>query len=225
MNSPLGRPNWNQDFRSLPFWLNTCTRLFQRSATNRRPLLSMASACGTSNWFGAKPWLPHCLRNLPSGPNFMMRALPRPASWPSPTKMLPLDATSTAFGSLNSLVPAPATPAVPSVSSSLPSGLNLKTWPPLPLATRASVIQILSLASMKKPCGKLNIPPPKARRRLPCESNSMIGSSVLVAQLLAPQRSATQIWPLLSVATALVEPITRPSGSFRKPASARYGLA
>src|SRR5580698_8961012 len=44
----------------------------------------------------------------------------------------------------------------------------------------------------------------------------MIGSSGLLAQLLAPQRSATQRLPLLSPATVLVEPIWRPSGNLKK---------
>src|ERR1700733_2355782 len=52
--------------------------------------------------------------------------------------------------------------------------------------------------------------------KLPWESNSMIGSSGLLAQLLAPQRSATQRLPLLSPATVLVEPIWRPSGNLKK---------
>ena len=54
-----------------------------------------------------------------------MRALVLPP-WPSATKTSPLGATKTADGALNSSLPAPATPALPSVSRSLPSGAELE---------------------------------------------------------------------------------------------------
>jgi hypothetical protein len=55
---------------------------------------------------------------------------------------------------------------------------------------------------------------------LPLASNSRIGSRALPAQLLAPHRSAIQMWPRLSTATALDEPMVRPAGSLKNPASA-----
>ncbi len=55
-----------------------------------------------------------------------MRALVFPP-WPSATKMSPFGAVTTADGALNSSVPLPGVPALPSVNSSLPSGLNLNT--------------------------------------------------------------------------------------------------
>src|SRR5579862_2647184 len=59
--------------------------------------------------------------------------------------------------------------------------------------------------------------------KLPRLSNSMMGSSMLSAQLLAPQRSAIQRLPSLSEATALEEPIWRPAGSLKKLSIRRYG--
>src|ERR1700722_14122510 len=58
---------------------------------------------------------------------------------------------------------------------------------------------------------------------LPLASNSTTGLSGLPAQLLAPQRSATQMCPLLSPATLEVEPKWRPSGNLKKCSSAVYG--
>ena len=87
----------------------------------------MAMACGISNSPGAEPFLPHVLMNLPSLANFTMRALVLPPC-PSATKMSPFGATTTADGALNSSGPLPGSFALPSVSSSLPSGLNLNTW-------------------------------------------------------------------------------------------------
>ena len=47
--------------------------------------------------------------------------------WPSATKMSPFGAVTTSFGSVSASGGLPATPALPSVSSTLPSGLNLIT--------------------------------------------------------------------------------------------------
>ncbi len=70
------------------------------------------------------------------------------------------------------------------------------------------------------PCGKTATPVPKLWTSLPDSSNlSTTGSGdiwplALSQQVLAPQRSATQIdLPSLSMSTALVEPQVRPSGS------------
>src|SRR5215831_19473172 len=71
------------------------------------------------------------------------------------------------------------------------------------------------------PCGATNIPEPKLFRTLPLVSSLKITSIFLISrvwgsrQLLTPQRSATHTdTPSLSMSTALVEPIFRPSGSF-----------
>jgi hypothetical protein len=76
--------------------------------------------------------------NFPSCENLTILAFVSPP-WPSATKMSPFGATATSLGSLNLSGAVPRTPAVPSVSSTFPSRLNLKTWCPLPSASRASV--------------------------------------------------------------------------------------
>ena len=48
-------------------------RWLPRSATNRRPRESNASACGVRNSPGAEPILPHSLMYFPSFVNFTMR--------------------------------------------------------------------------------------------------------------------------------------------------------
>ena len=93
------------------------------------------------------PFWPHSLMNLPSFVNFTMRS-PLLPPWPSPTKMSPFGAKAMAFGSLKVSVAGPATPALPSVISTLPSGENLKTCWPLPSLPWPSVIHTLSSASI-----------------------------------------------------------------------------
>src|SRR5581483_11518565 len=84
---------------------------------------------------------------------------------------------------------------------------------------------MLPSRSTKMPWGKVNMPAPKLLTSLPVGSKWRIGSSVEFAQLLAPQRSATQtLWPSLSMSTALVAPQTRPSGSLAQPSIVRNGL-
>src|SRR5215831_1654983 len=84
---------------------------------------------------------------------------------------------------------------------------------------------MLPSRSTKMPCGNAKIPAPKLLRSLPVGSKCRIGSSVELAQLFAPQRSATHtLWPSLSISTALVAPQTRPSGSFAQPSMVRYGF-
>ena len=74
------------------------------------------------------------------------------------------------------------------------------------------------------PCGKTISPAPKLRTSAPDWSNFSTTSSVDIApfaasqQLLAPQRSPTQIdLPSLSTSTALVDPQLRPAGIFAQP--------
>ena len=75
--------------------------------------------------------------NLPSGVNLTIRALVLPPC-PSLTMMSPLAATATSVGALNSSGPSPATPGLPSVSSTLPCGLNLMTC--MALAVAAGIV-------------------------------------------------------------------------------------
>src|ERR1044072_4437243 len=75
--------------------------------------------------------------------------------------MSPFGAVTTADGALNSSVPLPGVPALPRVISSLPSGLNLKTWWPLPLRPRPSVTHTLPSRSTCRPCGNRIRPEPK----------------------------------------------------------------
>ena len=74
----------------------------------------------------ADPFLPQVLMNVPSFPNLTMRALVLPP-WPSATKISPFGAVTTADGALNSSLPLPGVPGLPSRISTLPSGLNLNT--------------------------------------------------------------------------------------------------
>ncbi len=98
-------------------------RLLSRSATNRRPCESSASACGTRNCPRAEPVPPHCVTNLPSRVNLRMRLLDA-GSWPSLTNTSPFAATATSVGPSKCALSLPATPASPSVSSTRPSALN-----------------------------------------------------------------------------------------------------
>src|SRR5258707_13339453 len=117
-------------------------RSFERSATNSRPLKSMARACGTSNSPCPLPALPQALMNFPSFENFTMRAFVF-SPCPSATKMSQLGATRTSDGPLKVSGPSPATPGLPSVISTFPSELNLMTVWPLPLPPLPSVTQTL----------------------------------------------------------------------------------
>src|SRR5215475_9859506 len=141
-------------------------RSFERSATNSRPLESMARAWGTSNSPCPLPALPQALMNFPSFENFTMRAFVF-SPCPSATKMSPLGATRTSDGPLKVSGPSPATPGLPSVISTFPSGLNLITVWPLPLPSLPSVTQTLPSRSANRPCGQLIMPPAKLRSPAP----------------------------------------------------------
>src|SRR5712692_1089666 len=211
-------------------------RLFWRSPTNSRPRESIAIACGVSNSPAPDPFLPQVLMNFPSLSNFTIRALvSRPC--PSATKMSPLAAVTTAEGALNSSGPLPGVLALPSVNRTLPSGPNLNTWWPLPPRPRPSLTQTLPARSTCMPCGNNSRPAPKLFNRFPDESNLRMGSSFDPSQangkaglmreggMDSPHRSATQtLVPSGSMATALVDPQLRPSGSLPQLAIVRYGL-
>ena len=101
------------------------------------------------------------------------------------------------------------------VMRSFPSGLNLSTaWPVVfaPCA-HASLIQTLPCGSTSIPCGQASRPAPKLRTSFPSLVKSSTGSTLEPTQVLAPQRSATQMLPSAAMSTALVEPHVRPAGS------------
>src|SRR5215472_15941764 len=179
---PLGRPNCRHSARNFPSWSKIWMRSFERSATNSRPLESMARAWGTSNSPCPLPALPQALMNFPSFENFTMRALVF-SPCPSATKMSPLGATKTSDGPLKVSDPSPATPGLPRVIKTFPSELNLTTVWPLPLPPLPSVTQTLPSRSANRPCGQLIMPPPKLVTNLPEASNFWIGG------ILEPSRS------------------------------------
>src|SRR6267378_2447337 len=168
---------------------------------------------------------------------------------PSETKMSPFAATTTLHGSVKASGGFPASPARPSVSSTLPSGLNFTTVWPLPLASglffnsrsfapRMSTTHTLPSRSTYILCVKMNIPAPKLFRRLPDESNLSTGGRLEPAQLsyvngetpggtsgFAPHRSATHTdSPSLSIATPFSAPHFLPSGRFPHAVMDWYGL-
>src|ERR1700722_10612472 len=113
-------------------------RLLLRSATNRRPRESMASAWGMSRSPGPEPFWPQALMNLPLLSNFTMRALVLPP-WPSATKMTPFGATSTADGALNSSGP--------------PAGAAALAEPHQLLAVGAELDRLMALAVLADAVG------------------------------------------------------------------------
>jgi hypothetical protein len=109
-------------------------------------------------------------------------------------KMSPLGAVTTLVGSLSASGGLPATPAVPSVISTLPYGLNLTMMLPfafssglllcsLWFALLASATQMLPSWSTWILWGKMNMPAPKLLIKLPDESNFITGATVEPAQL------------------------------------------
>src|SRR5881394_357536 len=163
--------------------------------------------------------------------------------------MSPFGATTTAQGSVSARGGSPATPGVPIVSSTRPSGSNLTTVWPAGLASgyfarsrafiaRMSTTQALPSRSWVILCGKMNRPAPKLFTMLPSLSSLCTGAQLEPAQLsywkghspggtsgFAPQRSTTHTErPSLSTATALSAPHLRPSGSLPQGAAVRYGL-
>ena len=71
-----------------------------------------------------------------------------------------------------------ATPALPSVIRTLPSGLNLKTCMPFPLPPCSSVTLRFPSGSSWRRAGKLNIPSPQASGDLPDLLNLRMGGSM-----------------------------------------------
>src|SRR6266853_850070 len=176
-----------------------------------------------SNSPGPVPFFPHILMHFPSFVNFTMRLLLFPPC-PSATKMSPFEPIATADGILNVSGPSPATPALPRVINTFPSGLNLKTCWPFPLAPCPSVTQMLPSLSTVIPWGNRNMPAPKLLSSLPDGSNSRMGARLEPAQVLAPHLSATHILPWRSTDTPAVDPQGLPSGSFAQFSMVRYGL-
>src|SRR5579864_3511115 len=199
-------------------------RLFPRSATNNRPLESIASECGLLNSPGPLPSFPHALINLPSAENFTIRAFD-PGPCPSATKISPFGAISTSLGLLNVSGPSPATPALPSVSNTFPSWLNSNTWSPFPFSASPSVTHTLLFLSTKRPWGRTIIPAPKLFTKFPEESNFKTGARLELAQEVPPHRSTTQmLLPSRSISALITCPQVRPSGSLAQFSTVRYGL-
>src|SRR2546425_4008989 len=173
----------------------------------------MAMACSSANSPGPDPFFPQVLRNRPSFENFTIRAF-EPPPCPSATKMLPLEATTTADGRLKIFSPSPATPALPNVSRILPSELNLKTCCPLPSFPSPSVAHTFPSLSTEKPCGNTNIPAPKLFTSFPEESNLRMGASFEPAHVSPPHLSKAQTLPPRSTATPITAPNFLPPGSF-----------
>jgi hypothetical protein len=170
--------------------------------------------------------------NLPSLVKCTMRALvglPSIMPWPSPTKTVSSGAITTLDGALNRswLSLSPATPSLPSVIRSFPSGLNFLTVLPLPFLFWKSVTQTFPERSANRPCGPANIPPPKFAITLPVGSKWKIGGRVESPHNVCfSQRSkAHMLLPSLrSTEMPNVAPQLRPAGSFAQPSSSRYGF-
>src|SRR4051812_26526695 len=194
-------------------------RLLPRSPTKSRPWESIANACGWSRSSGPWPNVPHVLISFPSFENLSTRAVdPGADECPSATKMSPFGTTSTSLGCVKYSAPLPP-PGLPNVMSSLPLGLNSKTWCPFvgraalsaPRAPRAvhaqSTTQTLPPRSTKIPCGETNIPAPNDETSFPFASNLNTAGRSEPRQLFAPQRSATHtLRPSASMSTAPVDP-------------------
>src|SRR5262245_31732026 len=142
--------------------------------------------------------------------------------------MSPLGAVTTEDGALNSSLPAPTTPALPSRSRILPSGLNLRTCCPLGPRWSPSVTHTLPSRSTCSPCGNTSNSSPKLFTSLPEASNLRMGASFDPSQLngtpslicdsgmnpCALHRSITHtLCPSGSTSTPEVDPHMRPSGS------------
>src|SRR6185503_13499611 len=124
-------------------------------------------------------------------------------------------AMATSHGPLKTSLPAPATPALPSVIRSLPSGLNLSTWLPLPSLICASVTQTLPSRSMVMPCALTICPCPKPFTTFPDGSKRRIGGS---------DRWKTHMSPFDAGSTEMTPPHFAAAGSFAQFASSRYGF-
>src|SRR5450755_905453 len=143
MATSLGRPNCFHSAMNFPFESKIWTRLLPRSATKIRPWESIAIPCSWSNSPCPLPCLPQVKICLPVLSNLTTRSLVFPP-WPSPTKMSPLDATTTLLAPLKKPSALPGMPWWPSVISTWPSGLNLTTTPPLPFRIPLSAAQIIA---------------------------------------------------------------------------------
>src|SRR5579864_4701765 len=149
-------------------------RLFPRSQTYRRPPESIAMQCGPLSCPGPEPFVPHVLMNVPSPVNLTTRVLP-PS--PSETKMLPLGAITTSLTPLkvSCELLSPATSFLPIDSSSLPSGVNLKSC-----CDFLSVSQTNPSSRTRSECGYGNCPSPQLLTNLPLASKTStfdVGSS------------------------------------------------
>ena len=124
----------------------------------------------------------------------------------------------TSPGSWKCVGPPPLSPAVPSRSNTLPSGLILMTCSPLGappfLATAASVTQTLPSRSTCRPCGMANRPCPMLLIGRPVFGSIWCTAAMSEpSQLPAPQRSMAQISPCGPISMPAVVPQGLPSAS------------
>src|SRR6185503_14989958 len=122
---------------------------------------------------------------------------------------------ATSQGPLKTSVPLPATPALPSDINSFPSGLNFRTWLPLPSLIWASVTQTFPSRSIVMPCACTIIPSPKLLTTLPVGSNRITGGS---------ERWKTHISPFAAGSTEMTPAHFAPAGSLAQFVSSRYGF-
>ena len=120
-------------------------RLLPRSATSRRPCGSMHQPMRRVELARARPLLAPLLDELPVLVE-LDDARVGVAAVAVGDEDSPFGATRTSDGWLNVSGPLPATPALPSVISTRPVGLNLKTCCPFPSLPWPSVTQMLSSA-------------------------------------------------------------------------------
>src|SRR5437588_4668043 len=96
---PLGLPNCVHSASRFPSWSKISIRLLPRFPTNNRPCESIANAWPQSSIeAGLLPQELHAFRNLPVLSYLTIRELEGGESWPSATKISPLEAVATADG-------------------------------------------------------------------------------------------------------------------------------
>ena len=170
-------------------------RRLPRSATNRRPCESIASECGPRNCAVAVALRAPALDELAVGRTSRCGRCRSVGLDPGTARCATRrrrccrrERSSTSFGSVNCVGGSPASPGVPSTSSTLPCGLNFVTVWPLPAASgnffssggvaeRASATQTLPWRSTSMPCGQRISPAPKLCTTLPVGSSLTIGST------------------------------------------------
>ena len=179
-----------------------------------------------SNSPGAVPCLPQVLMNFPSLENFTMRALVSPP-WPSRDEDVAVRRDVDVGRPLKVSGPSPATPGLPSVIRTLPSGLNLKTVWPLPSLPMLVGHPHVALAGRRGArAGQMNIRRRSSSRA--CRTHRTSGSAPGWSRRSRWRRSGRR--PRCSCRrdrcpTPIVDPHLRPSGSFAQFSSMRRDWA